>query len=204
MILYLLNGWFSRKIYNELFLNLDDTFGWNICWWKSEIYEAMFHLAFCAMPLQFRHLLRFIYDDSRMQFAYSPSNKKLLLFFPLILWGQIFWHATEVCMIIIFWRCHYWRTFIFHRYLYGYYICSHDNKPLVELEDRKRSKLKWGEMNFSITKICGKKYWAETYLFIFLKNKANENKNNLSEYLVLYSLQPNWINVIYFDIHYNL
>lgn len=56
-----------------------------LSWWKPEIYEAMFHLDFCAMPLQFRHPLEFIYCDSIMQFAYSPSRKKLLLFFPLIL-----------------------------------------------------------------------------------------------------------------------
>lgn len=95
MVLHLLSDWFSRQNHTKLVLNLDDRHIWmkQICWWKLEIYEAVFHQAFCAMPLRFRHPLGFIRYDSIIQFAYSPSSKKLLLFFPLILWGQIFWHA---------------------------------------------------------------------------------------------------------------
>lgn len=59
---------------------------------------------------------------------------------------------TEVCMIIIFWRRHYCKMFIFHRRSCGYYICSPDNEPLVEFEGKRGGKLKWGQMNSLITK----------------------------------------------------
>lgn len=55
-------------------------------------------------------------------------------------------------MITIFWRYHYYKNLLFHKHLCGDYLSSHDNEPLVHVEEKRRGKLMWGQMNSLITK----------------------------------------------------
>lgn len=202
MTLYLLAWWLVLQEDSYWIISSSEWQIWmkEMYWWKPEIYETMFHPVFCAIPLQFRHPLGFIYYDSRMQFVYSPNRKKLLLFFLWYCEVESSDMHTEVCMIIIFWRCHYYRPFIFHRHLCGCYKCSHDNEPLVEPEEKKEINWSGDRWILLITKRFVGRNAEQKLILTYFEKKHMANENNISEYSVPYTSQLNCVNVIWYSL----